>query len=493
MNIAANEPIATRELRQAARQRRGPVIIGVVGTAAPLIALLVAATMTSPWTAPAEVGRAIFEGMLTLALFVAVIVGITVAASSVASEREGHTWEALILSGLRPSKIVRGKFLGAFAQAALYVIVLAPSAALSFLIGGVTVTEIVVALGLTLSVTAVAVLFGLAVSSFAKTARGALAGALVGTLGVFPIIYGAFTGLGYVVGDITGDSATHGSTWLAHALVAAPFGARGFVFFALDPLIALVVPGWLILEVTKANLSDASDDRSTGLRRWYIVATLLLVVGSIATLFAVPSKRDGLTIGLLFLVAMHLGFSTLVFGSEPLGPSRRVLARGGAKTLVQRILGPGIAQATVLNAALGTVALLAVYGVGASLNDDHVDVVRCSAAYAVSFHLFIAGFSGAIAARTQRPIIARGAAIATVMVLGIIPPLVSSIGRVATHDCTAWRMLEALSPGYPIVYASEYWKDSSMACANIATFGYTIVGALLIAITCMMARSRKAA
>jgi hypothetical protein len=491
MNIAALEPIATRELRQSARQKRGPIVIGAIGTIVPLIALLVAAAMTSPWNTPAEIGRAIFEGTLTFALFVVVIVGITVAASSVASEREGHTWEAMLLSGLRPAAIVRGKFIAAFAQAAIYVVALAPSAALSFLVGGVTVTEILVALGLALAVAAVAVLFGLAVSSFARTARGALAGALVATLATFPMIYGAFVGLGFIVGDITGDSATHGSTWLAHALVSAPLGGRSFVFFLLDPLLVLLVPGWLILEITKANLSDASDDRSTGLRRWYVMATLLLVGGSIATLLAVPNRRDILTIGLLLLLAVHLGFSTLIFGGEPLGPSRRVLARSGARTLAQRILGPGIGPATVLHAVLGVAALGLVYVVSSTLNWEHIAVVRTSAEYAIAFHLFTAGGSGVLAARWQRSNLVRAATVATVLVLLVIPLVTSSVGRIVMEsDGPGWRLLEALSPLYPVAMASRFPENQSIGCAHAATFMYALVGVVLIGWT--WARSQQA-
>jgi hypothetical protein len=482
VNIAARDPIATRELRQAARQKRGPVLLGAIGIFAPLVALLIASAMTSAWTSAAEIGRYVFEAMVTLALCAVVIVGVTVAASSVASEREGHTWEALLLSGLRPSAIVRGKFVGAFAQAALYLFALAPSMALSFLVGGVTVTEILVALGLVLGVAAVAVLFGLAVSSFARTARGALAGALVATLVAFPTVYGMFVGLGFLVANIMGDSDTRGVTWLAHAIIAAPFGARSFVFFVLDPLLVLAVPAWLIFEVTRANVSDPSDDRSSGLRRWYVSATLLLVGGSIATMLAVPLRRDLLTVGLLLLVALHLGFSSLVFGGEPLGPSRRI-AHAGHRRI-------GIVPSMLLHAGLGTIALAVIYGAGALLNDDHVDMVAVCAEYAVAFHLFIAGATGALAVRFQRANIVRALVVAAVLVLSVLPLVAGTVGEAVT-GAAGWRSIEAASPLFPIVMASARYGEEPWGSAHAATFGYGVLGLVLLAATCAMVRSRR--
>lgn len=477
MSLTIASPIATRELRQAARQKRGPILLGALGTVAPLLAMLFASMMSSPWETPASIGRFVFEAMVTLALFAVVLVGVTCAANSVASEREGHTWEALLLSGLGRSSIVRGKFLGAFAQAALYALALAPSMGLSFLIGGVTVTEIVIAFGLVLAVGAVAVLFGLAVSSFARTARGALAGALVATLIVFPMIYGLFVGLGFGVASIMGDSDARGATWLAHAIVSAPFGARSFVFFALDPLLVLAVPAWLVYEVTKANVSDPSDDRSTGLRRWYVFSTLLLLGGSIATLFAVPDQRDThemLGVGLLAMMALHLGFSSLVFGGEPLGPSRRVAARG-----VRFI---GIVPATVLHAALGTLVLGVIYGLLGITTDksEHAAIVFACARYGIVFHLFIAGATGVFAARFQRANLVRGIIVAITLVLTVLPLVVGSIGKALTGG-QGWGLVEAMSPLFPVVMTSRsFLEPSSVGESWVATILYGITGVMLV-------------
>ncbi|PMU64969.1 ABC transporter permease, partial [Pseudomonas sp. FW215-L2] len=79
------------------------------------------------------------------AYLVVTLVGPAVAANSIASEREGKTWEAVLLTGLTPKNIARGKFMAAYTTIAIYIVVLAPVGALSFLFGGVTATDVVTA------------------------------------------------------------------------------------------------------------------------------------------------------------------------------------------------------------------------------------------------------------------------------------------------------------------------------------------------------------
>ena len=488
MNIAAREPIAVRELRQAARQRRTPLLLGALPTAFTLLALVLAAAMSSP-SSGAVIGATVFEIFFAVATCVVVVVGATVAANGVASEREGHTWEPLLLSGLRPIAIARGKFLSAFAQAALYLLSLAPSAALAFVFGGVTVAEILVAFGLLLAVAALAVLFGLAVSSYARTARGALAGTLIATLLVGPAMYVVFSATGMVVGDVLGEDAGRGSTWLAHAITSAPVSARSVLFFVVDPLVVLVVPGWFAFEVTKANVSDPADDRSTGLRRWYIFSTLLLASGALATIAAIDPDRVVLTVLFLSLLALHLGFSALVFGGEPLAPSRRLeasWARTGGPTLSRRLLGPSIGAATVLHGAVGVVALVALYLASLALSHQHRPFVGLAASYAVGFHLFIAGATGALAVRFQRPVLVRAIVLAGAVLLAIVPLVMGAVARVfAPGD--GWRLVDALSPCF-LLTTSRFPDDATMLAALTASLGYGVVGASLVAVTCVTAR-----
>lgn len=492
MNIAAREPIALRELRQAARQRRVPLLVGGLPLVLLLVGMVLAASMGT-YSEPAAIGASMFEAFFGVATCVVVIVGATVAASGIASEREGHTWEALLLSGMQPAAIARGKFLSAFTQASLYLLVLAPGAGLAFVFGGVSIRELVVAFGLLLAVAALAVAFGLAVSSYARSARGALAGALIATLVVGPAMYGIFSTTGMFLSDALHDESLHGATWLARAIANAPLTLRSILFFVVDPLLVLVIPGTFLLEVTKANLGDPTADRSTGIRRWYLVATLLLVLGAGATNVAIASQSAGVTLVLVLLVALHLGFATVVFGAEPVAPSRRVeagWARTGGATLLRRILGPGIGAATVLHAVVGSVALGAVYLVGRWLVVDHPLYVGLATAYAIGFHLFLAGTGGAVLARSERPGLARGTVMLGATFFVIAPLLAGSVLRVVTGD-QSWQLLESLSPLFLLTTGSSNPDPAAISAASFASTTYGVVGAGLGVLAFLIARRKS--
>lgn len=491
MNIAAREPIVVRELRQAARQRRVPLLVGMLPLGLLLIAMLLAVSL-GEYSDPTRLGTSVFEAFFALATCVVVLVGATVAASGISSEREGHTWEALLLSGLSPVAIARGKFLSAFAQAALGLLVLTPGAGLAFLFGGVPIRELLVAFGLLLAVAALAVTFGLAVSSYARSARGALAGALLSTIIVGPAMYGLFSTAGMVVGEELHDESLRGATWLAHAIATAPLSLRSLLFFVVDPLLLLVLPGTFLLAVTRANLSDASADRSTGIRRWYLVATALLVVGAIASNAAIDTRSTFTTLTLLLVLATHLGFATLVFGAEPLGPSRRVeagWARTGGATLARRFLGPGIAGATVLHATFGSAALLAVYLAGHALADEHLVALELAAGYVIGFHLFLAGGSGLLAARLERPAVARAAVVVGGLFLAVAPLLAGSVLRLVSLNPDEWKLLGSLSPLF-LLTGSSNPDPATVHAARFGSGAYCLAGAVLVALTVLVARRR---
>ena len=134
--------------------------------------------------------RAALAGVLVLA-------GPALAANGIASEREGRTWEALLLTGLAPGVIARGKFLAAYTHVALYVVMLAPVGALPFLFGGVTAVEVVLAFVWLFLFALLAVAFGLAVSSKMDSLRVALLVTLLCAFLLSPTAYGIGTALSH--------------------------------------------------------------------------------------------------------------------------------------------------------------------------------------------------------------------------------------------------------------------------------------------------------
>ncbi|HNT00161.1 MAG TPA: ABC transporter permease, partial [Polyangiaceae bacterium] len=184
-------PIWIRELRQAARLGRTPIILMTITA---LVALLMTAIggIMSVAASPSTIGITLFHTFFSLAFFVVTLLGPALAANSVASEREGRTWEAVILTGLPPKTIARGKFLSAFTNISMYIVMLAPVGALSFLFGGVTALEVVVAFFFLFLFALLGVAFGLAISSALASGRTAI---LLSLLLAFPLTLVAYLGL----------------------------------------------------------------------------------------------------------------------------------------------------------------------------------------------------------------------------------------------------------------------------------------------------------
>ena len=491
MNIAARQPILVRELRQASRQGRTPWILGVLTLLLTLAMASVAAMMAANDAPLHVIGATLYQTFFALGTCVVVVVGATVAANGVASEHDGHTWEALLLSGLSPGAIAVGKFLSAYTQVATYLVVLAPVLALSFLVGGVTVTEVVVGLGLLLAVAALAVAFGLAMSSLVRSSRGALVATVLTTLVVGPVVYGLFIGAGVLGTGLVGGEIDPGPSWLALGIARAPFGLRYALVFLVDPLLALVLPGWFLFEITKASLTSTGDDRSSGLRRWFVTATLLLVAAALATIALAPSAhaRGWVAAVSLVLVALHLGLVALVFAGEPLALSRRVAmvwARTGA-TFLRRALGPGIGRAMVVQAVVGSVALATIVGVGDRVVDPAtLPRLTLVGLYAGGFHLFVVGLAGTLSVWTCRPTLARIVVIAVVALLVVVPLGVAEIVYASTGSSTA-RALGALSPAYPATIGHSP-ADLVLNVGFATAIGYGLIGVALVVATLVSIR-----
>lgn len=402
-------PIWIRELRQSARLTRTPVILTVITI---LMTLLIASIggIVSTEASPATTGVVLFQVFFSLAYFVVTLVGPAVAANSIASEREGRTWEAVILTGLSPGVIARGKFLAAFTAIGMYIVMLAPVGALPFLFGGVTATETIVAFGFLFLVSVLSVASGLAVSSKMASLRGAI---LITLLLAFPITITAFSTLGPLL-SIAANRAWPGvpegpPIWLPIAYERAPFDLNYVVFLIVMPVMAVALPAWFLYEVTIANLTSVTDDRTTGLKRWFVVAVPSLTLAAAIPVAAVSSSgREPTAIIGVSLLGAFLTFCVFLFMGDPIGPSRRVTAhwdkiRAGA---ILRFLGPGVMRSMSLTMIAGVVSLGAIVAVGAlglvvssTSTSKELEGVIAFGAYAIGFYVFVAGLGALLRAR----------------------------------------------------------------------------------------------
>ncbi|MEO5727895.1 MAG: ABC transporter permease, partial [Byssovorax sp.] len=406
-------PIWIRELRQAARLMRTPVILSV---ACVLMTLLIAAIggLVSADQSPATTGVVLFQVFFSLACFVVTVVGPAVAANSIASEREGRTWEAVILTGLSPGTIARGKFLAAFTAIGMYIVMLAPVGALPFLFGGVTAMETVVAFAFLFLIALLSVAFGLAISSKMESLRAAI---FVTLLLIFPISIMAFLtfglGLSYAAHHAWPGVPENLPIWLPTAYERASFGVSYVVFLLVLPVTAVVLPAWFLYEVTIANLTSMTDDRSTGIKRWFLVAAPVLTIAAVVPVFA-TSGSDRMASVLLGSSALCVFFTFCVFlfQGDPIGPSRRVTAawdeaRAGP---FRRFLGPGVVRSAVLVLVGGLSSLAVITAVGAvtlrGVLKDQLSVLVFFG-YAAGFYTFTAGLGAFLRSRTSTSMVSR--------------------------------------------------------------------------------------
>jgi hypothetical protein len=139
-------PILVREVQQAVKGRLFALTVLIVLLANVVIAVgLVAAQGRG-----AEAGRRVFDAGLVTLVPLALFVVPMQAYQSMRLELRGGIVEQLLLSRLRPRSIVAGKLLAALVQFLLYVSILAPLLATSYLLRGVDLPTIVTSLGLAL-------------------------------------------------------------------------------------------------------------------------------------------------------------------------------------------------------------------------------------------------------------------------------------------------------------------------------------------------------
>jgi ABC-type transport system involved in multi-copper enzyme maturation permease subunit len=491
---ASPNPLWIRELKQAARLGRTPIVLCVVAVLATLLIASIGG-IEARSSSPAETGSVLFHTFFSLAYFVVSLVGPAVAANSVASEREGHTWEAVLLTGLRPAVIARGKFLAAFTSVATYIAMLAPAGALPFLFGGVTAIEVLVAFLLLFAIALVGVAFGLAISSNMASLRGAL---LVTLLLAFPLSVLAFSGLGvglsYAAHDAWPAVEEGLPVWLPAAYDRAPFGVSYALFLIAWPIAAVALSAWFLYEATVANLMSATDDRSSGLKAWFLVATIALALVAASPLLLV--ERDGrFPAAILGLAAfsLHLTFGAFLFAGEPFGPSRRVKVaweRAGVSRLA-RFLGPGLLSAAALQLGVGLPAIAAFTFAGASLltdprityPPDALERFVHFALYVAGFYVFLVGLASHLRARSASATVARVLLFGAIFAASVGPWIVAAVTGVLTEGGGAALVIAAPSPFYVIVMAESSGsadRDLVVGAGLAAAAGWAVVGLVLL-------------
>lgn len=479
-------PVWIRELRQAARLTRTPVILAVVTA---MMTLLIASIggVLSTTAEPSVVGVGIFHVFFSMAYAVVTWLGPGVAAATIASERSGRTWEALLLTGLSPATIAEGKFLAAFTYVLLYIVMLAPVGGLAFLFGGITPVEVIAAFVLLTLIAALSVAFGLAMSSkFGSPAVAILLTLLVAVpLSTFAYLVGGVA-LSFAVHDLWPGVTSGAPVWLPTAYARADFGLDYLVVLVLYPIIATAVPGWLFYEVTIANMAAPSDDRSTRLRIWALVTAPLLTLG----LALGRTALGGLPfyVGGQALLWVYFTFVAFLVAGEPLGPSPRVEARWSSRGQgrLARALGPGVGRAAWLSALLALVCTgaLTATGVANSTTRDEWFATIAFGGYAAGFTLFSFGFASMARSRASNGTVPR-VLLASTLFLALLGPYIGmAIGGLTTAGEKAL-LIAAPSPAFAFVVVDRLQSPGGDAdlfalTGAAASLGWGLIGLTLL-------------
>ncbi|MBI4704185.1 MAG: ABC transporter permease [Deltaproteobacteria bacterium] len=497
---AEPNPLWMREMRQSARMMRTPIVLMVLTVLMTLLLASLGGIMTGNLS-PAQTGTALFHVFFSLAFFVVTLVGPALGANSIASEREGHTWEAVLLTGMRPEEVARGKFLAACTAIAVYIVALAPVGAIPFLFGGVTALEVLVAFVFLFLIALLGVAFGLAVSSKMSSLRVAL---LVTLLLAIPISLACFLGLGVglsaAVHELWEAVDAGPPVWLPTAYGRAPFGLEYLAYLVAVPLGAIVIPAWFLYEVTRASLTSVTDDRSFGLKRWFLISALALAAGAAIPLVAVPkAEASAGLVGGMCAVVLFLLFGAFLFAGEPIGPSRRVavmLAEVGAGRL-RRFVAPGVVGAAALQLILG-LALLALLGgagaaylvlAGAPRLERQIAWIVVFTPYAAGFIVFVVGLAAYLRVRTGTTAVARVLLLVFLFFLALGPWIGAAIsGLLAT--ASGWASDAALAVASPspfyVFVALDAVHGSTPSVAPVAStacaVAYAVIGFLLVAL-----------
>lgn len=482
-------PIWVRELKQSIRRGHTPVALMLLTV---LMTLLLTATggTISSFRSPASTGRTLYQTFFSIAYFVVLLLGPALAANSIVSEREGRTWEAVLLTGMRPSQIAGGKFLSALTAIGLFIVALAPVGALPFLFGGVTATDVLFAFFYLLAFAILSVSFGLAISSKMQRLGTAIVVTLLLAVVIAFVGFGTFgLGLSFVASELWPRLSEGHPVWLPMAYARAGFDLDYLLFLVLFPVVGFTVPAWFSYEATVANLTTSGDDRSSGLKRWFVFsAAALCLLGVILPIRAKASTHATVFV-VLGLYAGFLAFSAFVFQGEPIGPSRRIRAeweRSRASRL-RRFLGPGLIPTfqLVLGGGLLGLSLLTASGylIASSRTGwfGTADDLRLLlfAAYAAAFFIFLAGLVAHMRARSKSASAARITTLILFFAILVAPWLLAAtVG--AFSDEKSGLLLAAPSPFYVFVMldavGSSAAPTSHIVAGLVATVAWAAIG-----------------
>jgi ABC-type transport system involved in multi-copper enzyme maturation permease subunit len=246
-------PVLAREVRQRFRRGRSATLFTVwllvIASLAYLIYLAGRAAAqqfggfgVGALASNGALGRTMFELITSVLLTAVLFIVPGVMALSIVGERDRLTLKLIQVSQLRPWQIVIGKLLSGLAYVLILLVAAAPILVLPLLIGGVRFSDALTAFGMVVLVAVVIGSTSLWVSTRAKSARGAVAGAYLWSfflaVGTLILLVGEVLLLSPAPDDTWGPNGRElYSTWLnpyiaTVSIIDEPIDEQGGLIFS---------------------------------------------------------------------------------------------------------------------------------------------------------------------------------------------------------------------------------------------------------------------
>jgi ABC-type transport system involved in multi-copper enzyme maturation permease subunit len=264
-------------------------------------------------TQAALLGRGIFEWLVFFMLLLVLFIAPGTAASAIAGERERQTLVPLQVTLLSPQRILLGKIYAAVAFLLLLIVATMPLLSVSYLIGGVTMGEVLGGVGAVLFVGLAVGCLSAAISTFTRRVQGATVFSygmvlllLLGTIAAY--------GAANMIDESRGTDAGNAPSWLMLAnpvaMISGVIGdglEDGAMQSPFDPIEQWIIEGesdtrWEFMEDDmggrvaidqNGNIIDggADFDESPEMPGWFLRNSLIALTAVAAAAVALGAFR----------------------------------------------------------------------------------------------------------------------------------------------------------------------------------------------------------
>lgn len=299
-------PILVKEVRQAMRGRYFKISFWITLTVATLVGLGVLLVTIIEGGNEDVLGQAFFVAMFGCLVVAAQVFVPFSSFLSMGGEWDENTWDLLVLSNLKPRQIVYGKVFSSFVQSLLYFCTFGPFLVFAFLLRGVDLTALAVALSVSLFLSLLLSCVGVALSSFS---RGKFARVIMMVLLVVILLW------------IAGMTMVWAGQMMFFPMQLREPEMLAAISASLSVIVAVAA---FFFAATCARLAHPEENRSSGLR----VTALGIVVcglGWVTYIMGTRIERD-ILIGMSCAAFAVLMVSSIFFATEPERLGRRVVA-----------------------------------------------------------------------------------------------------------------------------------------------------------------------